>query len=306
MLASDPQLLDDKECLNTVLEITELAMSGAKSRKGSSECPAYKEDKKLSPVSLRVSCAAEELLSSILQRVGHSSDSCSPEELFINNPLDEEHVASDLGNVACDPWFRPTEGFKYYLCDDNLIIAVTKECNLTSEELSSPVSSTVILRGPSGKTSWQFKQNNIPVSNPCQQRSPCKKEPEKNNNDHTFANKQSFKISNKLPKVDMVKPSKIDKAVPELESQLSDENSNLEELILTNAAEEAKLPTSPTPLVSAASPPAAVTSLQTARMVLAQLGLLHPLLTRDQADMQAMFDIVVTDPQNHLSVVSSV
>ena len=95
LLASDPQLLEDKECLNTVLEITELAMSGAKSRKGSSECP-------------------EELLSSILQRNGHSSDSCSPEELFINNLVDEEHVASGLGNVACDPWFRPAEGFKYY------------------------------------------------------------------------------------------------------------------------------------------------------------------------------------------------
>ena len=83
----------------------------------------------------------------------------------------------------------------------------------------------------------------------------------------------------------MVKPSKIDQAVPELDSLPSDDNSNLEELILTNAAEEAKLPTSPTSAVSAASPPAAVTSLQTARMVLAQLGLLHPLLTRDQADM---------------------
>ena len=85
-----------------------------KSRKVSSESPAYKKDKKLSTVSLRVSCAAEELLSSILQRVGHSSDSCSPEELFINNLVDEEHVASGLGNVACDPWFRPAEGFKYY------------------------------------------------------------------------------------------------------------------------------------------------------------------------------------------------
>ncbi len=59
----------DKDCVNTVTEVTEQGISGSKSRGKAQEEPIMKEDKVLSPASRRVREAAEALLSSIMEQV---------------------------------------------------------------------------------------------------------------------------------------------------------------------------------------------------------------------------------------------
>lgn len=144
-LLQHPFLLDDRECLTSVLEITELAISGAKSRKP----VMMKEDKKLSPVSLRVSCVAEELLSSVLQKVGYHPNTSLKEKC--GTRVDEEQILKMTSQSSCDPWFKPTDSFKYFFCDNNLLVAVSKVGFLTKD-----LESFVIMRGSSGKTVWKF------------------------------------------------------------------------------------------------------------------------------------------------------
>ncbi len=61
--------LKDKECVNTVMEVTEQGISGTKSCAKASDEPVMKEDKVLAPASRRVREAAEALLSCIMEQV---------------------------------------------------------------------------------------------------------------------------------------------------------------------------------------------------------------------------------------------
>ena len=194
LLINFPFLLDDKDCITSVLEITELAISGSKSKIKSSDPPSYKDDKSLSPVSLRVSCVAEHLLSSVLQHVGYHLPASLAEQC--STSLDEKDVLEMLKKESfLDPWFKPTDYFHYFSCDNNLIIAVSKESN--DENLSS----AVIIRSSSGKTVWHFKQRQTSntvtdkVSNPANIKIKVTQVRETNNN---FP-KSGPKICNHLP-----------------------------------------------------------------------------------------------------------
>ena len=112
-LLSFPLLLHRPESRRKVLEITELAMSGSRSEK------ELKEEKTPSPVSLRVSRAAEELLSSVMTTVGFSPGTSLCEKA--STSLSEETV------LAGDPTQPPCDGFKYYFCDKNFLLAVSKQ-----------------------------------------------------------------------------------------------------------------------------------------------------------------------------------
>merc|ERR1719394_305040 len=91
-LVHHPYLLQDKECLPTVLEVAELGISGSKSQNKASDSPVMKEDKELSPASRRVRDAAEHLLSVVLEQVGYFPSSCGAESL--SSLLDEVSLAS--------------------------------------------------------------------------------------------------------------------------------------------------------------------------------------------------------------------
>ena len=58
-----------QECLQCVLEVVELGISGTKSQRKASVAPVYKQDKELKPASKRVKDAAEGLLACLLNHV---------------------------------------------------------------------------------------------------------------------------------------------------------------------------------------------------------------------------------------------
>lgn len=64
-----PYLLQDKDCLTTVLEVVELGISGSKSIGKPGEPTKLKDEKELKPASMRVRDAAETLLTIILEQV---------------------------------------------------------------------------------------------------------------------------------------------------------------------------------------------------------------------------------------------
>lgn len=68
-LMQHPYLLQDKDCLTTVLEVVELGISGSKSVGKAGEPNKLKEEKELKPASIRVREAAETLLTIILEQV---------------------------------------------------------------------------------------------------------------------------------------------------------------------------------------------------------------------------------------------
>lgn len=68
-LLEHPYLLQDKECLNIVLEVVELGVSGTKSVGKPGEKIRLKDAKDLKPASMRVRDAAENLLTCIMEQV---------------------------------------------------------------------------------------------------------------------------------------------------------------------------------------------------------------------------------------------
>lgn len=68
-LMQHPYLLQDKDCLTTVLEVVELGISGSKSIGKPGDPNKLKEHKDLKPASMRVRDAAETLLTIILEQV---------------------------------------------------------------------------------------------------------------------------------------------------------------------------------------------------------------------------------------------
>merc|ERR1719219_1562618 len=96
-LVHHPYLLQDKECLPTVLEVAELGISGTKSQNKASDPAVVKEDKELSPASRRVRDAAEHLLSVVLEQVGYFPNACGAESL--STLLDESSLL-----MQCSSW----------------------------------------------------------------------------------------------------------------------------------------------------------------------------------------------------------
>ena len=156
LLLNFPFLLRDKESINTVMEITELAISGSKSKNKTSDPPLFKEDKKLNPVSLRVSLAAEELLSTILQKVGHVPDTSLSEKC--STSINEMDILRDRNKMLA-PDDNPTHDFTYYLCDNTYILGISKDSQ-SNMDLNQNVSIKVLIRGPTCKTVWEFNQRN--------------------------------------------------------------------------------------------------------------------------------------------------
>ena len=206
LLVHFPSLINDKETMTLVLEITELAMSGSKSSKTNSEDPIAKENKKQSPVSLRVSNAAQELLTSVLLQVGNLPGY----KKIISSTVDEDQIIRSGKEAPCDPWFQPSHAFKYFFCDNNTLLAISKDCEMFNPD------TTVIMRAASGKTAWRFKSSNghSTCSKTFSKTLAIRKE-EKNNNDVNCINKQSLNISSDFPKV-QVKTCTIDSIIPSI------------------------------------------------------------------------------------------
>ena len=264
-LLAFPALLSQPACLTTVLQIIELAMSGS-----SSAQTDFKEKKKPSPVSQRVSRAAEEVLSAVLLSVGFSPPTSLSEK--VSTKLSEEQAGQILGLAA--PEASPSDNFKYYLCDQNYILAVSK----TGADVGDCSNKTLaIFRSPSGKTAWIFRQSqshshsNLPDKNP----------PGRQKSNYSFV-PRSLNLKNSLPPVEILRPCKADHTIPLLED-LGAEDA-LELLLSEDQASSERTAVAGDLLKVEAREPSAQQEHQNWRLLISQLGLVHQITAGEEND----------------------
>lgn len=127
-----PYLLQDKDCLQTVLEVVELGISGTKSQSKNGDLPKFKDEKELKPASMRVRDAAENLLTIILEQVGYFPSECGPES--ISSLLDElalmkhcNSLPTGDGSAGVCNAEQAISKFKYFVTENSTILALLEE-----------------------------------------------------------------------------------------------------------------------------------------------------------------------------------
>ncbi|XP_011183884.1 ral GTPase-activating protein subunit beta isoform X14 [Zeugodacus cucurbitae] len=169
-LMQHPYLLQDKDCLQTVLEVVELGISGTKSVGKSGDIPKFKDEKELKPASMRVRDAAESLLTIILEQVGYFPSECGPES--ISSLLDEvalmKHCNSmpdgsaSTGSGTSINTEQAIAKFKYFVTENSTILALLEEPLGNAEDPQPTV--TLLIRGPFGRHAWTMQLRHLPRS----------------------------------------------------------------------------------------------------------------------------------------------
>ncbi|KAK8402516.1 hypothetical protein O3P69_000737 [Scylla paramamosain] len=165
-LVAHPYLLQDKECLATVLEVVELGISGSKSQVKSSDAPRLKHEKELKPASMRVRDAAEALLSCVLSQVGTFPSVCGAESL--SSLLDEMTLLRH-----CNTWGgsdqltrdSAAQHFRYFVAQNSIMLALLEQplgnhqvCTLPDPQPTV----TALIRGPFGRVAWTMQLRHLP------------------------------------------------------------------------------------------------------------------------------------------------
>ncbi|XP_051859315.1 ral GTPase-activating protein subunit beta isoform X11 [Drosophila albomicans] len=165
-LMQHPYLLQDKDCLQTVLEVVELGISGTKSQSKNGDLPKFKDEKELKPASMRVRDAAENLLTIILEQVGYFPSECGPES--ISSLLNElalikhcTHPTGD-GSVGVCNTEQAISKFKYFVTENSTILALLEE-PLGNDQDPQPTI-TLLIRGPFGRHAWTMQLRHLPRS----------------------------------------------------------------------------------------------------------------------------------------------
>ncbi|XP_037958819.1 ral GTPase-activating protein subunit beta [Teleopsis dalmanni] len=164
-LMQHPYLLQDKDCLQTVLEVVELGISGTKSVSKTGDMPKFKDEKELKPASMRVRDAAENLLTIILEQVGYFPSECGPES--ISSLLDEVALmkhCNSLSNIdaATTTIEQTLSKFKYFVTENSTILALLEE-PLGNDQDPQPTV-TMLIRGPFGRHAWTMQLRHLPRS----------------------------------------------------------------------------------------------------------------------------------------------
>ncbi|TDG46680.1 hypothetical protein AWZ03_006860 [Drosophila navojoa] len=166
-LMQHPYLLQDKDCLQTVLEVVELGISGTKSQSKSGDLPKFKDEKELKPASMRVRDAAENLLTIILEQVGYFPSECGPES--ISSLLDElalmkhcNSLPTGDGSVGVCTAEQAISKFKYFVTENSTILALLEE-PLGNDQDPQPTV-TLLIRGPFGRHAWTMQLRHLPRS----------------------------------------------------------------------------------------------------------------------------------------------
>ncbi|KAK6624852.1 hypothetical protein RUM44_011716 [Polyplax serrata] len=159
-LVAHPTLLDDKECLATVLDVVELGISGSISQGKAGEPVKLKDQKELKPASMRVRDAAESLLNRILEQVGYFPSPCGAESL--SSLLDELSLLKYCNSWTGGEVDRVTacQRFKYFIIDNSILLALLEE-PLGNDQDPQPTV-TVIIRGPFGRYAWTMQLRHLP------------------------------------------------------------------------------------------------------------------------------------------------
>ncbi|XP_020802562.1 ral GTPase-activating protein subunit beta isoform X6 [Drosophila serrata] len=162
-LMQHPYLLQDKDCLQTVLEVVELGISGTKSQSKGGDIPKFKDEKELKPASMRVRDAAENLLTIILEQVGYFPSECGPES--ISSLLDEVALmkhCNSMAPAAATSSEQAIAKFKYFVTENSTILALLEE-PLGNDQDPQPTV-TLLIRGPFGRHAWTMQLRHLPRS----------------------------------------------------------------------------------------------------------------------------------------------
>lgn len=275
-LCEHPYLLKDKDCLTTVLEVSELGISGSKSVGKPGEPIKMKEEKELKPASMRVRDAAENLLTCILEQVAYFPNQCGPES--ISSLLNEISLLRQCSssNATYSDLSSAVEKFRYFVTEGSVMLALLEE-PLGNDQDPQPTV-TLLIRGPFGRHAWTMQLRHLPrhksgmksfAPNACRpvamQDAPVR---------------QQVKQKYFPDSVDRVQQCQVDQSIPTLESllenniSLKEETDLINQLINRQSTVESNLykmqNTSPEECI----PPPVSHEFQTARLFLSHFGLL--------------------------------
>ncbi|XP_014486488.1 PREDICTED: ral GTPase-activating protein subunit beta isoform X3 [Dinoponera quadriceps] len=217
-LTAHPQLLQDKDCLTTVLEVVELGVSGTKSVGKPGEPIKMKDEKELKPASMRVRDAADALLTILLEQVGYFPSACGAQSL--SSLLDEvsllRHCNSWTGGRVARQ--AAVERFRYFVSENAIVLALLEE-PLGNDQDPQPTV-TVLIRGPFGRHAWTMQLRHLP-----RHRSSIRSI---NNNPGRplplaeAAPRTDYKPRFFPDNVDRIPHCKVDESIPSLEAVMSD------------------------------------------------------------------------------------
>jgi hypothetical protein len=282
-LLHHPYLLQDKECLATVVEVAELGISGSKSSgHRASDVTVMKEEKELQPASRRVREAAEHLLSVVLEQVGYFPSACGAESL--SPLLGEQELVAQCQGLARDtgPSFQDAvRAFRYFVVDQSVVLGILEEPLGNSEDPQPTV--TVVVRCPSNKAAWTLQLRHLPRHRSGQvQRSPNPGRPMamEERGGRTEARPTFFPDS-----IERIPLCAADRSIPAVESIAGDERAAVEldrlaRLMEAQAAAERDLEeqclsqSQEYRVEGECAPPPPCSSFQTARLLLSHLGFL--------------------------------
>ena len=224
-LVHHPYLLQDKECLATVVEVAELGISGSKSSNRASDIPVMKEEKDLQPASRRVREAAEHLLSVVLEQVGYFPSACGAESL--SPQLGEQELAAHCHTLARDQELTHAEAvkaFRYFVIDQSVVLAILEEPLGNSEDPQPTV--TVLVRCPSNKAAWTLQLRHLPRHKSGQvQRSPNPGRPMAMEEQGSRAETRPTFFPDSIDRIPLCQA---DRSIPAVESVAGDERAAVE------------------------------------------------------------------------------
>ncbi|XP_033610459.1 ral GTPase-activating protein subunit beta isoform X8 [Cryptotermes secundus] len=279
-LVAHPYLLEDKECLTTVLEVVELGISGSKSQRKPGEPIRMKDEKELKPASMRVRDAAEALLTIILEQVGYFPSPCGAESLW--SLLDEVALLRH-----CNSWpggdhlsrEMAVDRFRYFVVENSTVLALLEE-PLGNDQDPQPTV-TVLIRGPFGRHAWTMQLRHLP-----RHKSGTKYHAPNPGRPVPMADVGvSHDVKHRYfpENVDRIPQCKVDRSIPSMESLLMDpnvaaEHAHLSQLVeqqtaLETAAGQQRCKETDGPFPEC-TPPPACHEFQTARLFLSHFGFL--------------------------------
>ncbi|XP_044749908.1 ral GTPase-activating protein subunit beta isoform X3 [Coccinella septempunctata] len=274
-LLQHPYLLRDKDCLQTVLEVVELGVSGTKSIGKPSENIKMKEDKELKPVSIRVRDAAENLLTCILEDVGYFPNECGPEST--SSLLDEVTLLQ-----YCNPSIlnksekkAAVQHFRYFVSEGGVMLALLED-PLGNDQDPQPTV-TLLIRGPFGRHAWTMQLRHLPrhkSSMKYHAPNPCRPVAMQDGPARPTLKQKYFPDS-----VDRVQHCKVDLSIPSLESVLakdasiSEDAEKLKQYLGKQSSTESNLGSNC--VFQECMPPPVCHDYQTARLFLSHFGLLE-------------------------------
>ncbi|XP_030759935.1 ral GTPase-activating protein subunit beta isoform X2 [Sitophilus oryzae] len=275
-LCEHPYLLKDKDCLQTVLEVCELGVSGSKSVGKPGEPIKMKEEKELKPASMRVRDAAENLLTCILEQVAYFPNQCGPES--ISSLLNEISLLRQCSssNANYNDLSNAVEKFRYFVTEGSVMLALLEE-PLGNDQDPQPTV-TLLIRGPFGRHTWTMQLRHLPRHKSgvkSHSSNACRPVAMQDNPVRPQVKQKYFPDG-----VDRVQQCQVDQSIPTLESLLEnnlsfkEETELISQLISRQDTVEANLyklqPNTP----EECTPPPVCHEFQTARLFLSHFGLL--------------------------------